>query len=312
MVFLADRHATGGDDEVMIGGSRAQHAPRLNERIAHDAEIGQLATQPLDQAVQHEAVRVVNCPGLEGFARHGQFVAGEKQGDLELAQHRENRQPDRSRQAAGLWRQQGASCQDFGAGANVFAGPPHPFTGLRHMIDRHPVAIERALLLHHHRVGARRDHGTGEYACQRARCQRLRHLPGRHSLRNRQARARRHDVGRTHGVTIHRSIVHRRHIERGAHDRSQHPAMRRERGHLLLPGNRHCLRQQGCQCFIHRQHLRAVHRQTIPKWRIMNSAIPAGSLMSRAGKALATGPSQAIATMLGSSGCNSARPSDGR
>ena len=53
--------------------------------------------------------------------------------------------------------------EDLAAFLDVACGTPDPLSGLRCRLDEDLVAFDDAILLHHHRIGAGRDRGAGEY-----------------------------------------------------------------------------------------------------------------------------------------------------
>ena len=97
MVFVADRHATGGDDQVV-----ALRRPRAAPRAVACSESGTMprsvTSQPscAQQRAEHEAVAVVDRTGAQRLAGHRQFVAGEEAGDAHATVHRQGA-PDRPR-----------------------------------------------------------------------------------------------------------------------------------------------------------------------------------------------------------------------
>ena len=158
--------------------------------------------------------------------------------------HRQFGQADRCRQPERLRRQALAGAQDGAAATDVLAALAHPFAGLRHVIDDHELALRHALLLHHDRIGARRNEGAREDARRGACRQRLAGMPGGDALRDRQPRADGGHVGRPHRIAVHLGVVGRGHVEGRVLVLGQHPGARVQRGHQVALRDRVRARQQ--------------------------------------------------------------------
>jgi hypothetical protein len=122
VIFLADRNAAAGDDQVVIGRRAPQGIAGRFEIVRHGAEIAHFAAQAFEQGAQGVAVGVVDGARWQRLARLHQFVAGEKDANAHATINRQFRQAGRSGQRDVLRAQLDARLEDFGADRNVFAG----------------------------------------------------------------------------------------------------------------------------------------------------------------------------------------------
>ena len=87
VILLAGRNAAGGQEQVVAAGHLLQRVRKRGALIAQNAEIADLAAEPLQHRHQHEAVGIEQLRGLARRSGRGQFVAGREHGDADAPRH---------------------------------------------------------------------------------------------------------------------------------------------------------------------------------------------------------------------------------
>ena len=112
VIGIPHRHAARGHDDVALARRAAQYRARRVQVVGHDAVVPRFAVEHLRQAIQCEAVRVVDASRGQWIARHDELVAGEEQAEPHAPQRRQHRDADRSGQTSVLRPQARAGGED--------------------------------------------------------------------------------------------------------------------------------------------------------------------------------------------------------
>ena len=254
VVFLADRHAAAGHDDI-VGARR--FGKRLNSRsalVGHDAQVRHITSQTPQQGHQEQPVGVVNRARRHVCGRagawHHQLVTSRKQSHARTPHHLQAVHAHTSRLPQLRRPQAGSSGQHHSTARHVFTRAANPLAGLRQGVDadlrgRAIGGVDKgAILLHQHRVGTGGQRRAGEDARQRAGRQRLRGHARGNALALGQHRARMRHIGAAQGVTIHGTVVLRRHMQGGHHVLREHAAIGIQGSHALYGVKRYDRSQQ--------------------------------------------------------------------
>ena len=138
----------------MLGCGGGERVGERGGAIGADAEIADGAAEAAQERRQHDAVGVVNRAGSQPVARLAHLIAGRHQRDPQRPAYRERRVAERGGEAEIGGRQAAAGGERNAAARDILAGMAA--VGARLDTGREPdaVAVDDAILLHHHRVGA--------------------------------------------------------------------------------------------------------------------------------------------------------------
>ena len=219
VVGVADRDAARGDDRVGLSRCGLERLQRRLARVRDDAEVEDLHAQPREHAVQRIAVAVEDLAGPQVLTDRAQLVARGEDCDTRLAPHRHEADAERGEQSQLRGVQHGARPEREFAATDVLAGRTHVLADAVARLDSGPARLEPDVLLHHDRVGSRRDAGAGHDAHA---------LPRPHLALERPPRPRgaddleprgagRGQLATGQGVTVHRRVTVRGDVDRRAH-----------------------------------------------------------------------------------------------
>src|SRR5262249_14842923 len=140
---------------------------------------------------------------------------------------------DRGGEAGVLRREALAGREYLGTFGDIARDAADPLARLRRPLDRHAIAVDAGVLLHHDRILARRDRRAGEDARGGAGLERAPYAARHDALHDAQRFLR---VGNTHRIAVHRTVVERRHVHGRTLRPRQHAAGRFEGRHLFDVG----------------------------------------------------------------------------
>ncbi len=126
----------------------------------------------MQQAVEGEAVGVVDLPRPQRGAGHDQLVTAGEDGDPQATVDAQLGAAHGGGEPQMLGLEPGTGGDDQGAGGDVLAGTADVGAGLAVRGYPHPIAVGGAGFLDDHRIGARGYRGAGEDARCRAGRQR--------------------------------------------------------------------------------------------------------------------------------------------
>jgi len=223
VVFLADRDAAAGQNQVVVLACALESGHRGIQPVGHYAQIGHAAAEPVQQGLEEEAVGVIDSAGFHvggrNVAGHDQFVTGGEQGHARPPGDLQPVKADAGGQAERGRAQAGAAVQHHRARGNVFtaAANPLPRPGLspdanarmQRVVGRRRFAI----FLHDHGIGAGRNRRARENPRHASRRQGMPAAASRNTLADLQHAGGADPVSTAHGITVHRTVVVRGHSQ---------------------------------------------------------------------------------------------------
>ena len=194
---------------------RRDRARQFLRIVAQNAEIGDLGAEALDQAGQQIAVGIVKRRARQCRSRLDDLVAGREQGDAHAPADFNRGETERGRERHVLRRKPPAGRQRHRAGRDVFAGEAAVGAAFEPRRHDHGAAVDAAILLHEHRIGARRHRRAGEDADRFAVMQRAaRGMPGGDPIHDRKpGLLLAAEIVGAHRVAIDRRVVEWRQID---------------------------------------------------------------------------------------------------
>ncbi|MNP09710.1 hypothetical protein D3C76_1018260 [compost metagenome] len=257
MVALAHRNAARGDQHIPFRSGQAQRIAAGRQGIGEHAVVVQFHAPAVEQRADAEAVDVVDLPGSQLLARLAQLVAAAQQADAQAPMDRYFGDPDTGQQAQLLDAQAAALAQQRGALAQFLAAQAHMAAAPYRRQD-HPLAVDSAVFLGDHAVGARRQRRAGEDAYGVPRGQRIAgRIAGGDAAGQRQRATGVRQIGGAQRVAVHRAVVPGRLVLGRTQVFRQHPPQRFAQRHPLHLRRRRYPLQQCGQRFIHRAQVMA-------------------------------------------------------
>ena len=169
MIGFAGRDAARGQNQIVIGGGGGDGACELLRIVAQNAEIGDRGAEAREQPGEQIAVGIVKRGARQRRSRLDDLVAGREQRRPARAGARKLGETERRRERHMLHRKPPAGGQRHRAVAHIFAGEPPIGAALKSGRHHDAVAVDAAILLHEHRIGAVRHRRAGENADRLAR-----------------------------------------------------------------------------------------------------------------------------------------------